>query len=78
MLKLFESALRAAYRAVWNRIEISRLKDLDDYALRDMGLTGRDVITALNSPLYRDPSRLLKRLCCGAAQGRFQPSHASG
>ena len=49
-------AFATARRAVHNRIEVSRLTDLDDRALKDIGLLRTDVAAALAVPYHRDPS----------------------
>ena len=54
-------------RAVRNRRQVAALGELDDYLLRDIGLDRADVQVVLAQPRYRDPSRMLKILCC---QGR--------
>ncbi|HZH11955.1 MAG TPA: DUF1127 domain-containing protein [Microvirga sp.] len=51
-------------RAVGNRRQVVALRELDDYLLRDIGLERADVLTVLGQPLHRDPSRMLKILCC--------------
>jgi len=47
------SGLRSALKG---RIEVSRLADLDDRALKDIGLMRTDVYAALAMPIHRDPS----------------------
>ena len=51
-------------RAARNRHHVSALSDLDDHLLRDIGLERTDVLAALAQPRHRDPSRMLKILCC--------------
>ncbi|MBD2751249.1 DUF1127 domain-containing protein [Microvirga sp. BT688] len=51
-------------RALRNRRQVVALGELDDHLLRDIGLERTDVVAALAHPLYRDPSRMLKILCC--------------
>ena len=46
-------------RALIHRGEVRRLAELDDRALKDIGLTRLDVIGALGEPLHRDPSTVL-------------------
>lgn len=46
-------------RAFNHRAEVRRLAELDDRALKDIGLTRLDVIGALGEPLHRDPSTVL-------------------
>jgi hypothetical protein len=40
------------------------LSELDDHLLEDIGLQRTDVRMALAQPLHRDPSRMLRELCC--------------
>jgi len=51
-------------RAARNRRQVVALGDLDDHLLRDIGLQRADVLKVLAQPRYRNPSRLLKILCC--------------
>ena len=51
--------------AAKGRREIGRIAELDDHALRDIGLTPADVAGALAASLFRDPSYFLKQVCCG-------------
>ena len=45
--------------ALRNRLAVQRLGDLDDRALKDIGLVRSDVAGALATPLHVDPSKLL-------------------
>lgn len=47
-------------RAVTNRRDVKRLLELDDRALKDIGLVRGDVLGALAVPVTRDPSVLLR------------------
>jgi uncharacterized protein YjiS (DUF1127 family) len=51
-------------RAVRNRRQVVSLSELDDHLLRDIGLERADVLAVLAQPGHRDPSRMLKILCC--------------
>jgi uncharacterized protein YjiS (DUF1127 family) len=51
-------------RAARNRRQIVPLSKLDDHLLRDIGLQRTDILAALAQPLHRDPSHVLKALCC--------------
>ena len=51
-------------RAARNRRQVVALGEMDDHLLRDIGLERADVVAALGHPRYRDPSRMLKILCC--------------
>ena len=56
------AAARAAadlWRALRNRHEVRRLTDLDDRALKDIGLLRADVEGALLEPFHKDPSQVL-------------------
>ena len=66
-MSAFISTLLGLARAARNRRQIAVLSQVDDYLLRDIGLQRTDVRTALAQPLHRDPSHMLKDLCC---QGR--------
>jgi uncharacterized protein YjiS (DUF1127 family) len=54
-------------RAARNRRQVIALGELDDHLLRDIGLERADILAVLAQPHHRDPSRMLKILCC---QGR--------
>jgi uncharacterized protein YjiS (DUF1127 family) len=80
------------WRALRNRREVLRLTDLDDRALKDIGLLRSDVEGALLEPLHKDPSKFLavrrvehgvrarpaavKDLSVPAKEIRFAPRHA--
>lgn len=51
-------------RSLLHRRAIHALREQDDRALADMGLLRGDVERALSAPIARDPSRILKSLCC--------------
>jgi len=51
-------------RATRNRRHVAALSELDDHLLRDIGLERADLRAALAQPRHRDPSRMLKILCC--------------
>ena len=51
-------------RAARNRRQVTALRELDDHLLRDIGLQRADVLAVLAQPRHRDPSRMLKILCC--------------
>jgi uncharacterized protein YjiS (DUF1127 family) len=46
------------------RRHVAALGELDDHLLRDIGLERADVLAVLAQPRHRDPSRMLKILCC--------------
>jgi uncharacterized protein YjiS (DUF1127 family) len=46
-------------RAIRHRLAVRRLLQLDDHALKDIGLTRSEVSGALAAPVWQDPSRLL-------------------
>lgn len=47
------------WTAVLHRREVTRLLDLDDRQLRDIGLIRNDVLGALAGPITHDPSHVL-------------------
>ena len=51
-------------RAARNRRHVAALGELDGHLLRDIGLQRADILAALAQPRHRDPSRMLKILCC--------------
>ncbi len=51
--------LKAIARAMRHRREILGLAELDDRALKDIGLTRVEVAGALAEPFHKDPSRML-------------------
>jgi uncharacterized protein YjiS (DUF1127 family) len=46
-----------------HRRALSRLADLDDHMLADIGLTPGDLYKARCEPLWRDPTSVLERWC---------------
>jgi len=51
--------VKAVLRAITHRREVHQLLDLDERALRDIGLLRSDVIGALDQPWIKDPSAIL-------------------
>ena len=51
-------------RAARNRRHVVALGELDDHLLRDIGLQRTDVLAVLSQPRHRNPSWMLKILCC--------------
>jgi uncharacterized protein YjiS (DUF1127 family) len=49
----------ALVTALMHRREVSLLSDLDERALKDIGLTRSDVAAALAAPYHKDPSTIL-------------------
>ena len=70
-------------RVAQNRRHVLALSELDDHLLRDIGLLRADVLAALAQPRHRDPSRMLKVLCCHGrvflerVRGGYAPRPAS-
>ena len=71
--------------ALRNRREVMRLTDLDDRALKDIGLLRADVEGALLEPLHKDPSKVLsvrrpeprpRPRPAGVNEPRLAPRHA--
>jgi uncharacterized protein YjiS (DUF1127 family) len=66
--------------ALRNRRAVLSLANLDDRALKDIGLTRPEVAGALAEPFYRDPSRVLlvrsveRRACARAAAAGNRPT----
>ena len=63
-LRVARAVLDAAVdlaRALRDRQEIKRLIELDDRALKDIGLSRSEVDGALAEPLFRNPSTVLLR-----------------
>jgi uncharacterized protein YjiS (DUF1127 family) len=63
-------------RAARNRRHVVALGELDDHLLRDIGLQRADVLAALAQPRHRDPSRMLKILCCRVLVERVRDGFA--
>jgi hypothetical protein len=56
---------------VRRHLDGARLDDLNDAQLRDLGLARRDAVPSLRSAYFRDPSSVLRWLCCqGPMPGR--------
>jgi uncharacterized protein YjiS (DUF1127 family) len=51
--------VKRTFAALKSRHQIAQLSDLDDRALKDIGLIRSDVHAALAEPLFRDPSHHL-------------------
>jgi uncharacterized protein YjiS (DUF1127 family) len=69
---LMGMAVRAASRmmaALKNRRQVVQLHQLDDRALKDIGLMRSDVRAALSTPLYCDPSHHLMEVAGGGRSG---------
>lgn len=62
-------------RALQHRREITALAELDDHALKDIGLTRTDVHGALAVSVREDPSHVLKDI---AGAGHGQAVRAAG
>lgn len=63
--------------AIRNRRQVMRLLELDDRALKDIGLVRNDVAGVLDTPLSRDPSIFLRlRSVERRARARPVPLHA--
>jgi uncharacterized protein YjiS (DUF1127 family) len=54
--------IESIFRAFLRRRKVSRLQDLDDHILDDIGLTRRDVEIATRLPFSRDAADELRRL----------------
>jgi uncharacterized protein YjiS (DUF1127 family) len=71
--------VRGLTSAIANRVAVQRLTDLDDRALKDIGLTRGDVAGALSVPLHVDPSAILSDRRRARTDGRvaqaLRPGH---
>jgi uncharacterized protein YjiS (DUF1127 family) len=63
-MSAFIPTLSRLIHAARTRRQIVMLSELDDHLLEDIGLQQIDVRMALAQPLHRDPSRILRELCC--------------
>jgi uncharacterized protein YjiS (DUF1127 family) len=63
-------AVRLALRNLKNRLEVRSLHQLDDRALKDIGLMRSDVDAALSLPFHLDPSLHLVDVAGGGGQRR--------
>jgi uncharacterized protein YjiS (DUF1127 family) len=70
-------AAKAIAQAIRNRAEVRALNDLDDRALKDIGLMRSDVTAALDWPLHRDPSQHLVDVTGHGRSGRTQAEAAT-
>ena len=61
MLALLRLRAMQFYKAARNRRTIAALNEQDDYLLADIGLTRRDVRSAMAEPIWRDPTATLRR-----------------
>ena len=75
MMRIFSPLLGWA-RSVGHRREVQALTELDEHTLRDVGLLRTDVYAALAEPFHRDPSQVLRTLCCHwqSFGSRFRPA----
>ena len=64
------TAFGRVVRALIHRRDVKLLLDLDEKALRDIGLTHEDVLGALAEPLTRDPSTVLIGSALRRSRGR--------
>lgn len=63
MLVMIWVAVKTMLKAVLNRRAANRLEDLDDYQLRDIGLTRRELRMALRAGGFTsDPTRRLSEI----------------
>lgn len=61
--------------AARHRLNTAQLGDLNDAQLRDLGLARRDTIPSLRSAYFKDPSSVLRWLCCQGPMPRRQTQH---
>jgi uncharacterized protein YjiS (DUF1127 family) len=75
-VRRFLAGLSSLQRALSNRMAVRELAQLDDHALKDIGLTRSDVQGALGVSLLHDPSCVLSGIA-GSGHGRgMQASRA--
>jgi uncharacterized protein YjiS (DUF1127 family) len=70
MVGIVLRAARQFVRNLTNRFEVRGLHQLDDRALKDIGLMRSDVDAALNLPLHIDPSLHLADVAGGGRASR--------
>ena len=63
MMTIFSTVLGWG-RSIGHRHQVRALAELDEHTLRDVGLLRTDVFAALAEPYHRNPSQVLKALCC--------------
>jgi uncharacterized protein YjiS (DUF1127 family) len=71
-------AIRRFVGAIRHRRELSRLAELDDHMLADLGLKRSDVERARLEPSWRDATSVLERRVGERAGGYRRPSHPRG
>jgi uncharacterized protein YjiS (DUF1127 family) len=71
-------AVKRTFAALKSRHQVARLSDLDDRALKDIGLIRSDVYAALAEPLFRDPSHHLMDVAGHKRSPSRQMDHAAG
>jgi uncharacterized protein YjiS (DUF1127 family) len=73
LARIFIRGVKQSFAVLKNRREVARLSDLDDRALKDIGLIRSDVQAALAVPLFSDPSHHLMEV----AGHKRSPSRAA-
>jgi uncharacterized protein YjiS (DUF1127 family) len=69
-------AFRHLATALKNRSAVRTLHELDDRALKDIGLVRSDIDAALGQPMHLDPSRHLAEMA-GGGRARLAPADAA-
>jgi uncharacterized protein YjiS (DUF1127 family) len=70
-------AVRHLATAMKNRVQVRELYELDDRALKDIGLMRTDIHAALDAPLHLDPSRHLVDVAGGGLGQRLPKAAAA-
>lgn len=66
------SSVKTFLRRIGNRLVANQLTELDDRLLADVGLARSDVVDALDSGLFEDPTAHLTRAARLRAVSRFE------
>jgi uncharacterized protein YjiS (DUF1127 family) len=70
--------VKRTFATLKSRHQVAQLTDLDDRALKDIGLIRSDVHAALAEPLFRDPSHHLMDVAGHKRSPSRQVDHAAG
>jgi uncharacterized protein YjiS (DUF1127 family) len=70
--------VKRTFAALKSRHQVAQLSDLDDRALKDIGLIRSDVHAALAEPLFRDPSHHLMDVAGHKRSQSRHMDHAAG
>jgi uncharacterized protein YjiS (DUF1127 family) len=76
LLGVAARAVAGVWTALKNRRSVRELNDMDDRALKDIGLMRTDVAAALDRPLHLDPSQHLVAVAGHGRDGHTPPAVA--